>query len=172
MESALNGQARKVYDHLPILTSVSVTDLLIKMSGAGMRPERQIVEACLHNLVDRGLAKEQPSGRFRRIEVTKSLAAEPSASAPEPDGPPSDIPAVGQKDEPRPVRNPFDEVADLERQLTAAISSVRAAADALEKVRDGVAAVAVNVEDYLQTVRRDHAKIEALKAMLRDVAQA
>ena len=69
-EQGLNGQAKKVYDVLQIQTSMTVQEVMQTMHGKGLSPEHRVVQGCLGELVDQGLARSPVQGRYQRVAPT------------------------------------------------------------------------------------------------------
>lgn len=163
--SGLNGQARKIYDRLPTDRSVDVSDMMSILGDCGMRPGRNVVEGVLNHLWDSGLVERSSTGRFlRRVpsggsaESTKpALSVVPTESAP------------AAPDLPKAPRTPLDDLAEIETRIGAAVDLVGGLGKMLDGIREAVAAAAVNVQDHVDSIRKEQSKLDALRSLLKDI---
>jgi hypothetical protein len=81
-EQGLNGQARKVYDALQIQTSMTVREVMQGMYLKGFKPDHSIVQGCLAELVEQGLARSPLQGRYQRVAPTSAVVSNSSVAQP------------------------------------------------------------------------------------------
>lgn len=157
IEESLTGQARKVYEQIPVESNVSVKDVMDRLFEKGSRPERRVIEACLHDLDERGLIKQQSPGAYRRIPA---IAATPLEVV--------NVVALPQQSSAL-KRTPLEELAEVERRLSSLVDGISAISRELSGVRDLAASAAINVDDHIQSVRKEYSKLDALKSLLKDL---
>lgn len=160
IEEGLTGQARKVYEQVPAESTVTVKDVMDRMFEKGSRPERRVVEACLHDLDERGLIKQQNPGSYRRIPVIAECSG-PVVQAP-------NVIALPQQSGSQ-KRTPLEELAEVERRLLSLTESISIVSRELSGVRELAAAAAINIDDHIQTIRKEYSKLDALKSLLKDL---
>lgn len=165
LEDGLTGQSRKVYEVLETGYGHTVKSVMDRLAERGMRPERAVVERCLHEQVDRGLVKES-DGTFRRVQAEKPKIAAVPTSSPPSEPTPTAAPVVPEK----PLTS-LDELAAIDERLAAIFANLNAAARELQTVRESIAAAAVRIEENAQRVRNDYAKLESLKTLLRGLSE-
>lgn len=167
LEAGLNGQARKVYDCLPITTDVTLREMMSILAGIGQRPDIRVVEGCLNDFVERGLAVSRIQGRWQRkistgSSVTEVVLDKNSAGVKYVDATTINV-AVSPK------LTPFEELAILEERLQAATKAIGSALQDLAEIAKDLAAASIHVADHIKAVEGKHAKLDALKAALRDL---
>lgn len=150
LEQGLNGQTRKVYEALPIESSATLDDIIRSCASHGARPDKRVVEACVLDLVDRGLARSN-GGQFQRVVARPVMVPTPEIPGPA---------------EPERTLTPLEQLADIELRLK--IIQKNLVAD-LEALRGDLTTVAVIVEDQVKDVRKDLEKFDTLKNLLRDM---
>lgn len=116
LEQSLNGQARKVYEAIPIEAPIKFGDLMAKLTKSMGRPQTNVVEACAHKLVDLGLAKSTDDGRFQRVAARVVVPLNEATPMP-------DIKAVPTRDFPR-SENPFAQLRARINDATNALAEI------------------------------------------------
>lgn len=163
LEAGLNGFSRNVYDMIPIQEGVNLRQVCQKLADKGKNNSIRIVESCLHDLAERGLCKEH-HGMYQRHEVIvlpktkapKEVAGDFMAEAMQ--GPKEIV-----------TSTPFDEIAGIEKELESVSELIATITLKLSGIRNSLAAAAVNIDDHVKNIRKDYAKLEALKQLLKDL---
>lgn len=145
IEDNLTGIARKVYDLLPIQSPATVSDLCRLMREKGNSADLKVIHGCLGGLVDQGLARELNSGSFQRIALRPALVST------------QPVAAIANEDQlPRFVGlTPLERLANLEKSLRG--------------LADEAADLGITVEEFVESIRQDNAKVNQLKELLKNL---
>lgn len=155
-----HGMDRKVYESMPQDKTFRSHELVTIMAkGTGSRPDVAIVESCLDRLVEKGLATEQGKGIFKRIGFKPAFVTplpEPALVFDRSPAPPPPAPGGA---------SPLDRLADLEK-------TTRDLAGKLSDVASSLGAVALDVQQFVETSKREAAKPTKSKALLRELLES
>lgn len=154
LESGLNGIARKVLEAVPVLSPWTKDQIHGELRRQGTGCDRSHVDGCLDNLRGRGLIKEPARGQFIRI-TGKTTSPQPE----------EDMATTGIRVlQPQAVEQ---QAADKKDSL----SRLAECAKSLRQMADQVDAIALDVEERVQTIERDTEKLRQLQALLKSIGQ-
>jgi hypothetical protein len=149
IESGLNGMAKKVLDAVPAQSPWSKDQIAIEIRRRGSGADRAVLDGCLDSLRGRGLIKEPTRGQFIRV-VGKITTKQPE----------EDITVTNQV----PPARPAPEKKDSLSRLAELAKTLRSAADQID-------AVALDVEERVQTIEKDTDKLRQLQVLLKSIGQ-
>lgn len=136
LEEGLNGQARKVYECVPISEPINLQQLVSACASSGKmgRPDYRIVESCAKDMVDQGLLKLTAEGKFQRVKPSSSpgeFAVKPELKIVEtrPEVTPSPISQIRSK-----INEAINALGDIERLC----SEIEAEGGKLQKLKDAL----------------------------------
>lgn len=165
-ERELTGVMRKVFEAMPISEPWTPPQVASEMSRVTRSsPDIRAVTACLSALVERGLAKEPVRGTFIRVESKPRLAAVPPA--------PSAHSATPEKaaTADAPAKPPEEESVEPMDRLASLASSMREIARRVSEMAQEAEEVAMDVEQRMDRIKADTAKLRQLQALLKDIGQ-
>ena len=145
-ESALNSQAKKVLSVTPFVAEWTISEILAELSRLGQSTDFKVVQACLSNLVDRGLVKKT-GDRYQRIQARPRIRSQAVAND-EMATMPACEPAAAPKD------------VSLLSKIATLSASLRSTANALDDI-------ALEVEERITEAGRGSEKLRQLQQLLK-----
>lgn len=170
----LTETAKKVYEAVPMREIWTVSQVISELSRLGYnRQDHRIVLGCLTSLRETGLVKEPKQGHFVRAEVRlkQAVTAQPEHNElpPQPSQPAeteipkkeAEMPQVKAKT-PAPNTTPLERIGGLSAQVLDVVKQ-------LHQLAADIDAAAIEMEEQLEKVKEDNAKLIQLKSLLKSI---
>lgn len=164
MERNITGITKKVLDSTPVAEAWTQNQVADEMRRVGIRVDIRAIGSSLNSLVESGLVKESPRGKFCRITCKEkaSPALTVVKAKKEPDSEPQAETKPVEKEEQRDHKDTMDKLAELAEKL-------RSSAAEMSKMASDIDSVAIEVEERIQRVNDNAGKLKQLQALLKDL---
>lgn len=165
--------AKKVYQAVPMQEMWTANQVISELNRLGFnRQEHRIVLGCLTSLRDSGLVKEPKQGYFVRAEVRVKQAVTTQPDHQEPTQPTQPVKTEMPKKEaempqvkaktPAPNTTPLERIGGLSAQVLDVVKQ-------LHQLAADIDAAAIEMEEQLEKVKEDNAKLIQLKSLLKSI---
>lgn len=159
IENGLNGLAKKVYAIIPVDQPVSVSDIIRLCAEKGSKIDHRVGQGCIATLIDKGLVRGAERDTFQRVPP-KPVIVRPGKD--EPSDPADAATPAPADDQAAKDASPLERLAALEGKVRTVSTELTALAHELGNV-------AVDVEEFVERVKTDNAKVAQLKELLKSL---
>lgn len=165
--------AKKVYEAVPMQEIWTVGQVINELNRLGYnRQEHRVVMGCLTSLRETGLVKEPKQGHFVRAEVRVKQAVTTQPDHQEITQPTQPVETEMPKKEaempqvkaktPAPNTTPLERIGGLSAQVLDVVKQ-------LHQLAADIDAAAIEMEEQLEKVKEDNAKLIQLKSLLKSI---
>lgn len=164
----VSDQAKRVYQAVPITEQWTSAQVIAEINRTGRSCEQRVVQGCLASLKESGLIKEPSIGHWIRTEVrTKQLhAITPMKTVPKFNPPKEEETPVANNVQPitqKTDATALERISGLSAQLAPIISD-------LQKLAADIEATAIEIEEQIDKVHKDYAKLKQFQELLKAIA--